>query len=98
MTEINDTVTSIAIIGMSGRFPGASDLQEFWENLCRGSECIRSYSAEELASAGVDTKILSHPNFVNAGADRKSTRLNSSHTVISYAVFCLKKKKISKIN
>src|SRR5438034_6615606 len=29
-----------------------------------------------------------------AGAeDRKSTRLNSSHTVISYAVFCLKKKK-----
>src|SRR5438132_4837988 len=29
--------------------------------------------------------------------DRKSTRLNSSHTVISYAVFCLKKKK-KKIN
>src|SRR5438132_9221814 len=27
--------------------------------------------------------------------DRKSTRLNSSHTVISYAVFCLKKKKTS---
>src|SRR5260221_8705731 len=27
-------------------------------------------------------------------ADRKSTRLNSSHTVISYAVFCLKKKKM----
>src|SRR5438132_10777257 len=29
----------------------------------------------------------------DAGGDRKSTRLNSSHTVISYAVFCLKKKK-----
>src|SRR5438034_7876304 len=29
-------------------------------------------------------------------ADRKSTRLNSSHTVISYAVFCLKKKKKTK--
>src|SRR5437763_13401801 len=28
------------------------------------------------------------------GADRKSTRLNSSHRCISYAVFCLKKKKI----
>src|SRR6266446_8171098 len=28
--------------------------------------------------------------------DRKSTRLNSSHLVISYAVFCLKKKKINK--
>src|SRR5438132_2529544 len=31
-----------------------------------------------------------------ARADRKSTRLNSSHTVISYAVFCLKKKKQNK--
>src|SRR5260221_5260306 len=30
---------------------------------------------------------------VQPGEDRKSTRLNSSHTVISYAVFCLKKKK-----
>src|SRR5258708_11627607 len=30
--------------------------------------------------------------------DRKSTRLNSSHQIISYAVFCLKKKKNSKIN
>src|SRR5947207_6297042 len=30
---------------------------------------------------------------VNGLGDRKSTRLNSSHTVISYAVFCLKKKK-----
>src|SRR5256885_8994795 len=29
-----------------------------------------------------------------SGLDRKSTRLNSSHLVISYAVFCLKKKKI----
>src|SRR5260221_9426866 len=34
---------------------------------------------------------------VRAG-DRKSTRLNSSHTVISYAVFCLKKKKKTKQN
>src|SRR5256885_12338690 len=31
----------------------------------------------------------------NVVADRKSTRLNSSHLVISYAVFCLKKKKIN---
>src|SRR5947208_12040043 len=30
--------------------------------------------------------------------DRKSTRLNSSHQIISYAVFCLKKKNINKIN
>src|SRR5438132_9043210 len=35
-----------------------------------------------------------HVTRANLG-DRKSTRLNSSHTVISYAVFCLKKKTIS---
>src|SRR3712207_7680981 len=35
--------------------------------------------------------------FVGAGGDRKSTRLNSSHANISYAVFCLKKKKESRI-
>src|SRR5438034_8061744 len=35
--------------------------------------------------------------YARAGLDRKSTRLNSSHTVISYAVFCLKKK-TSKMN
>src|SRR5688500_19167103 len=37
---------------------------------------------------------LSHstPALVRACADRKSTRLNSSHLVISYAVFCVKKK------
>src|SRR3712207_7760783 len=34
-----------------------------------------------------------HPHAVSAQADRKSTRLNSSHANISYAVFCLKKKK-----
>src|SRR5947207_11568331 len=33
------------------------------------------------------------PAFSLPDLDRKSTRLNSSHTVISYAVFCLKKKK-----
>src|SRR5438034_8737304 len=35
-------------------------------------------------------------NEMSSLGDRKSTRLNSSHTVISYAVFCLKKKKKKK--
>src|SRR2546426_4513063 len=37
-------------------------------------------------------------NLVQNPPDRKSTRLNSSHLVISYAVFCLKKKKKHKIH
>src|SRR3712207_7764846 len=36
----------------------------------------------------------SQPGLVFLSVDRKSTRLNSSHANISYAVFCLKKKKI----
>src|SRR5215510_16410469 len=37
-----------------------------------------------------------HPDHTNVASDRKSTRLNSSHVAISYAVFCLKKKKKKK--
>src|SRR5947207_9635444 len=37
-----------------------------------------------------------HKKKAGTPTDRKSTRLNSSHTVISYAVFCLKKKKKQK--
>src|SRR5258708_23538702 len=37
-----------------------------------------------------------HSSWVNVDRDRKSTRLNSSHQIISYAVFCLKKKKIKR--
>src|SRR5476649_1249522 len=40
----------------------------------------------------MSTAIASRPTIVAWPTDRKSTRLNSSHTVISYAVFCLKKK------
>src|SRR5206468_12817548 len=41
---------------------------------------------------GVEDRIHRHPGQQRAFGDRKSTRLNSSHDQISYAVFCLKKK------
>src|SRR2546422_3323456 len=50
-----------------------------------------SYSRRQffrVGAAGVATTMV-----VASGRDRKSTRLNSSHGYISYAVFCLKKKK-----
>ena len=37
-------------------------------------------------------EVLSQIGYLSENQDRKSTRLNSSHVVISYAVFCLKKK------
>src|SRR3989454_8033349 len=43
----------------------------------------------------VDYPTIQVLTFYPGARDRKSTRLNSSHLVISYAVFCLKKKKIT---
>src|SRR5256885_4975093 len=43
-----------------------------------------------------DGVLVEHLVEVIGGLDRKSTRLNSSHLVISYAVFCLKKKKVQR--
>src|SRR3712207_8879212 len=51
--------------------------------------------------AGVDHRLAGDPVRGHPHLDRKSTRLNSSHANISYAVFCLKKKKkhtISSLN
>src|SRR5436190_8970752 len=50
----------------------------------------------EFGGAGVFVKELERAAEFMERLDRKSTRLNSSHTVISYAVFCLKKKKKKK--
>src|SRR5438034_8024300 len=47
----------------------------------------------ETAAADVRQRRAMLPVRRTTSLDRKSTRLNSSHTVISYAVFCLKKKK-----
>src|SRR2546422_8597558 len=51
-----------------------------------GPPNIRSYAREQLGSEAREIR------------DRKSTRLNSSHGYISYAVFCLKKKKHGEVS
>src|SRR5690349_22398765 len=69
-------------------FPYTTLFRSRGERLMIGSE----QSAEERFVAREDltgTGVL-------CGVDRKSTRLNSSHVEISYAVFCLKKKKKDK--
>src|SRR5688572_31936629 len=55
----------------------------------------------QLANLDGSDRHLAHVDRVRAqplNVDRKSTRLNSSHSQISYAVFCLKKKKKTKKN
>lgn len=41
----------VAIIAMAGRFPGASDVEAFWENLCGGRESITFFTPDELDPA-----------------------------------------------
>ena len=59
---------SIAIVGMDGRFPGAKNIEEFWDNLKHGRESITHFSDEELLAVGIDEKTLENPNYVKAGA------------------------------
>ena len=58
--------SNIAIIGMSGRFPGAKDIEAFWRNLRDGVESISFFSNEELSQN--DPTLLSNPNYVRANA------------------------------
>src|SRR5437588_8701563 len=54
---------------------------------------IRHFSASSRGTGQLPLPRCPCVLWTTRTADRKSTRLNSSHTVISYAVFCLKKKK-----
>ena len=56
----------VAIIGMSCRFPGANNLDEFWDNLCNGVESISFFEDEEILDSGVDRELLNHPDYVKA--------------------------------
>ena len=58
--------SNIAIIGMSGRFPGAKDIEAFWHNLRDGVESISFFSDRELSQS--DQTLLSNPNYVRANA------------------------------
>ncbi|MBW4432010.1 MAG: SDR family NAD(P)-dependent oxidoreductase [Pelatocladus maniniholoensis HA4357-MV3] len=56
----------IAIIGMAGRFPGANNLETFWENLKNGIETISFFSEAELLESGVEPELFNQPNYVKA--------------------------------
>src|SRR2546426_5072739 len=61
---------------------------------CAGSSSLAGVQAVTSAGSWGSISRRDHQESeTREGGDRKSTRLNSSHLVISYAVFCLKKKK-----
>src|SRR5437870_12279146 len=70
------------------------DALPIWSNVCPRPDPSRSGHHRRGMHAGDIARRLVE-EFDGAG-DRKSTRLNSSHVAISYAVFCLKKKKYTR--
>jgi len=60
-------VTDIAVVGLAGSFPGAPDVEAFWNNLVNGVESIREFSKEELIAAGVSAADYSSENYVARG-------------------------------
>ncbi|UCH92362.1 MAG: type I polyketide synthase [Candidatus Aminicenantes bacterium] len=72
MSEIpsntSETGLEIAVIGMACRYPRVRNIDEFWENLKGGVECISFFTEEELIEAGVPGELLQNPNYVRAKA------------------------------
>jgi acyl transferase domain-containing protein/acyl carrier protein len=66
--ESDVVMDGIAIIGMAGRFPGARNIEELWQNLCQGVESISIFSDEELLAAGIDPALVHDPKYVKAKA------------------------------
>ncbi|WP_318279374.1 MULTISPECIES: type I polyketide synthase [Streptomyces] len=61
-----DDANHVAIIGMAGRFPGASGIDAFWRNLEAGRETIAALTDEELLASGVTAQELADPRYVRA--------------------------------
>ena len=57
----------IAIIGMSGRFPGAKNIEAFWQNLKDGVESRTVFGEEELRAQGVPSSYMNYPGWVKSG-------------------------------
>ncbi len=67
MPEQTDIIEQIAIIGMAGRFPGAKNIYQYWDNLAYGVESISRFTDDELLSRGVPRDKLNDPQYVKAG-------------------------------
>src|SRR5258708_22136575 len=76
-------------------FPYTTLFRSIELDISRGFGSVAS--AQSIAAGQFEFGNVAAPSLtLSVAKDRKSTRLNSSHQIISYAVFCLKKKK--KIN
>jgi acyl transferase domain-containing protein/acyl carrier protein len=67
-THAEESFEDVAIIGLSGRFPGAPGPEQFWQNLRDGVESISFFTDQELRDSGIGTATLAAPHYVKARA------------------------------
>jgi acyl transferase domain-containing protein/acyl carrier protein len=72
---LEDDVERVAVIGMAGRFPGARNIHQFWQNLRDGVESITVFSDEELISTGIHPQSLKSPSYIKARGHLDDTEL-----------------------
>jgi acyl transferase domain-containing protein len=67
------TGLEIAVIGLSGRFPMADNIKEFWSNVRSGRDCISDFTEQELIDEGISEELVRDPLYVrsNGYTDRK---------------------------
>ena len=66
-TQSVDAPEAVAIIGMAGRFPGARNLTEFWENLSEGRETISRFAPTEMEPTSArEAALMREPAYVPA--------------------------------
>jgi acyl transferase domain-containing protein/acyl carrier protein len=61
-----EEMESIAIVGMAARYPGASNVAEFWDNVCAGVESIAFFDVDELVQAGNNHAQVEAPGYVRS--------------------------------
>jgi len=66
----NNSLTGleIAVVGLSGRFPGAKNIGEFWDNIKNGVEGVSFFSDREMEEADVAPQLLGNSNYIKARA------------------------------
>ncbi len=60
--------TEIAVIGMAGRFPRASNVDQLWDNLVSGADCFSYFPEQAIRSSGIDPEEMDGLHHVRAGA------------------------------
>ncbi|MEM7594468.1 MAG: aminotransferase class III-fold pyridoxal phosphate-dependent enzyme, partial [Cyanobacteria bacterium P01_A01_bin.83] len=64
-SDKKENTEGIAIVGMVGRFPGAANINEFWQHLCQGVESSTFFTKEQI-DPSIDPEIVADPNYVRA--------------------------------